>query len=117
LDVECPIRVRTRSRGVAKTKPARSRTMTEAREESESTDRAREWNWHSCFHGWSRDAVKDMIKPFYAMSGRHILGGGGCTCTMTKHDYLCSWGGMLVTTVFGGIHCMHRLVVQFSLAH
>lgn len=107
-DVECSIRVRRRRRGINET----SEEQIQAPEESEFADRCtgKEWNWQSCFRGWSWDDVWNMIKPFYAMMGGAddetflVVGWSQNSNNLNILAYLSNL--MLVTTLFGGIHCI-----------
>jgi hypothetical protein len=106
LDVQCPITVRRRRSGNTEA----SEQQDQAREESEPTDRSIE---ESCFHDWSWVDVWNAIAPFLVMMG--------LPAEEDKEDDAFSvvgeWyddgpdlslftGGILVTTVFGGIHCI-----------
>jgi hypothetical protein len=106
LDVQCPIRVRRRMSGGDEASEEQDR----AREECRSADRSREWNWQSCFRGWSWDDVFDVvIGPFNAMMFVNVEDDAFLVVGEQKSDdasLSLSMMGILVTTVFGGIHCI-----------
>jgi hypothetical protein len=105
LDVQCPITVRRRTSGIDEANEEQDRT----REETESV---REWNWRSVFCGWSWvDVIIDAIGPFWAMMG-HSEVEDDAFLVVGEQEYDRNTrlslvvGTILVTTVFGGIHCI-----------
>jgi len=112
LDVQLPIRVRRRR------SDSGAEEQDRGREDGESTGRlpARKWNWQNCLPiAWGA-----MIEPFFVM-----MGAGGWSEMYEVTSYLVVgqeeydtamqpfplvWvigpGTILVTTVFGGIHCV-----------
>jgi hypothetical protein len=102
LNVQCPIRVSVRRRMSGGDEA--SEEQDRAREESESAGRSREWNWQSCFRGWSWDDI--VMGPFFAMTFDSVEDDAFLVVGEPTRDYPSHSLLMGVTTIFGGIHCI-----------